>query len=269
VKKAPAAPAKKPPAQPAKKARPGAKPEAYQRRSDELLPILERGGYTSTPMSVVACSGFPVPVSRYWREFEGVEISETELGIPGAGTVRRWLREAPEGFVFTLLAPKDIVTAGFELNEATDKLVKEIGNLCKTMKAHAVVFAAPPEFAANRANKAALKKFVEALPARYPKAVLSLPAWKLAEVNAAIDGKKGVIASYDPLQDDPSNAKVDFAYVRMPGPAGHRSRYDEGSLERLVAHLKTSKAKQTVCVFHNIDMHANATRTRELLASNK
>ena len=53
-------------------------------------------------MAVVACSGFPVPVSRYFREFEGVEISETELGIPGAGTVRRWLREAPEGFVFTL-----------------------------------------------------------------------------------------------------------------------------------------------------------------------
>ena len=143
-----------------------------------ILPIEDRGGYTSAPMSVVACSGFPVPVSRYWREFQGVEISETELGIPGAGTVRRWLREAPEEFVFTLLAPKDIVGAGFELNETTEKLVKEVGNLCKTMKAQAVVFAAPPEFTAARANKSAVKKFVEALPARYPKAVLSLPAWK-------------------------------------------------------------------------------------------
>ena len=217
-------------------------------------------------MSVVACSGFPVPVSRYWREFQGVEISETELGIPGAGTVRRWLREAPEGFVFTLLAPKDIVAAGFELNDTTQNLVKEIGNLCKTMKAQAVVFAAPPEFTASRPNKSAVKKFVEALPARYPKAVLSLPAWKLSEINAAIDGKKGVVAAYDALQDDPSNAKVELAYVRMPGPAGHRSRYDEGSLERIVAHLKGSKAKLTLCVFHNIDMHANATRTRELLA---
>jgi uncharacterized protein YecE (DUF72 family) len=208
-------------------------------------------------------------VSRYWREFQGVEIQETELGIPGQGTVRRWLREAPEGFVFTLLAPKDIVSAGFELTDATQNLVKEIGNLCKSMKAQAVVFAAPPEFTASRANKSAVKKFVEALPARYPKAVLSLPAWKLSEINAAIDGKKGVVAAYDALSDDPSNAKVELAYVRMPGPAGHRSRYDEASLERIVAHLKGSKAKLTVCVFHNIDMHANATRTRELLASTK
>jgi uncharacterized protein YecE (DUF72 family) len=80
-------------------------------------------------MAVVACSGFPVPVSRYFREFEGVEISETELGIPGAGTVRRWLREAPENFTFTLLAPKEISAGGFQLSPVNDKLVKEVGVL--------------------------------------------------------------------------------------------------------------------------------------------
>lgn len=216
-------------------------------------------------MAVVACSGFPVPVSRYFREFEGVEISETELGIPGQGTVRRWLREAPEGFVFTLLAPKEIAGSGFQLQAANDKLVKEVGALCKSMSAQAIVFAAPPEFAPSRANKAALKKFVESLPARYPKAVLSLGGFKLAEVNAAIDGKKNVIAAYDPLQDDPPAGATDLAYVRLPGPAGFRSRYDEGSLEKVVEHLRGGKAKLTMCVFHNIDMHANATRARELL----
>jgi uncharacterized protein YecE (DUF72 family) len=217
-------------------------------------------------MVVVACSGFPVPVSRYFREFEGVEISETELGIPGQGTVRRWLREAPEGFVFTLLAPKEIAANGFQLTSATDKLVKEVGALCKSMNAHAVVFAAPPEFAHNRANKSAVKKFVESLPARYPKAVLSLGGFKLPDTVSAIDGKKNVIAAYDPLLDDPPpTAKGDLAYVRLPGPAGFRSRYDEGSLEKVVAHVQASKAKETICVFHNIDMHANASRARELL----
>ncbi len=216
-------------------------------------------------MAVVACSGFPVPVSRYFREFEGVEISETELGIPGQGTIRRWLREAPEGFVFTLLAPKEIAGAGFQLTPVTDKLVKEVGALCKSMNAQAVVFAAPPEFAPTRPNKSAVKKFVESLPARYPKAVLSLGGFKLADTLAAIDGKKNVIAAYDPLQDDASALKADLAYIRLPGPAGFRSRYDEGSLEKVVEHLRASKAKLTLCVFHNIDMHANATRARELL----
>lgn len=216
-------------------------------------------------MAVVACSGFPVPVSRYFREFEGVEISETELGIPGAGTVRRWLREAPEGFVFTLLAPKEIANGGFQLTPAGDKLVKEVGALCKSMNALAVVFAAAPEFTATRPNKSAVKKFVESLPARYPKAVLSLGGFKLAETLACIDAKKNVIAAYDPLVDDPPPSKGDLAYIRLPGPAGFRSRYDETSLERVVDHVKASKSKATVCVFHNIDMHANASRARELL----
>lgn len=225
----------------------------------------DEADYTFVAMAVVACSGFPVPVSRYFREFQGVEISETELGIPGAGTVRRWLREAPEGFVFTLLAPKEIAGSGFLINPATDKLIKEVGALCKSMKAEAVVFAAPPEVNASRANKAALKKFVEALPARYPKAVLSLSGWKLSEVLAAIDGKKNVIPAIDPLQDEVGKEKTDLVYFRLPGPAGHRSRYDEASLEKIVAQIKSSKAKTTVCVFHNVDMHANATRARELL----
>jgi uncharacterized protein YecE (DUF72 family) len=56
-------------------------------------------------MFVVACSGFPVPVSRYWREFDAVEISDTEIAIPGAGTVRRWIREAPDNFLFTVVLP--------------------------------------------------------------------------------------------------------------------------------------------------------------------
>jgi uncharacterized protein YecE (DUF72 family) len=229
------------------------------------MPFRAEADYTSAAMAVVACSGFPVPVSRYFREFQGVEISETELGIPGAGTVRRWLREAPEDFVFTLLAPKDIAASGFLLNATNEKLIKEVGALCKSMKAEAVVFAAPPEFAPGRPNKAALKKFVEALPARYPKAVLSLSGWKLADVVAAIDGKKNVVPAYDPLQDEFNPGKAELVYLRLPGPAGHRSRYDEGSLEKVVAEVKASKAKITVCVFHNVDMHANATRARELL----
>jgi uncharacterized protein YecE (DUF72 family) len=237
----------------------------YQHRFDEELHFCNKPDYTFVAMAVVACSGFPVPVSRYFREFQGVEISETELGIPGAGTVRRWLREAPEDFVFTLLAPKEIATSGFLVTPAVEKLIKEVGALCKSMKAEAVVFAAPPEVAPTRPNKAAVKKFIDALPARYPKAVISLGGWKLSEVQTAIDGKKNVVAAFDPLQDAMGSEKTDLVYLRLPGPAGHRSRYDETSLEKIVAQVKASKAKNTVCVFHNVDMHANATRARELL----
>lgn len=217
-------------------------------------------------MTVIACSGFPVPVSRYWREFAGVEISETELGIPGAGTVRRWLRESPEDFAFTLLAPRDITANGFKKSAEGEKLTKEIGTLCRNMKAKAILFAAPTEFPMTRPRKSAVKAFVKALPARYPKVVIDLPEWNPADVMAVCEERKGTVAAYDPLAHEGLKPpKGEMAYIRLPGPAGHRSRYDEPSLEKLAEHCKKSKAKLTLCVFHNIDMHANARRMRELL----
>ena len=234
-------------------------------RLGEEVPISAEDDYTPTAMVVIACSGFPVPVSRYFREFEAVEISETELGIPGAGTVRRWLREAPEGFLFTLLAPKEIAASGFAQTPANEKLVKEVGALCKTMKAVGVVFAAPPEFGPTRPNKTSVKKFVESLPARYPKAVLSLAGWKVSDVSPLVESKKNVVAAYDPLEDTPPPARSDLVYLRLPGPAGYRSRYDEGALVKTADHVNKLKAKTIICTFHNIDMHANATRARELI----
>lgn len=216
-------------------------------------------------MTVIACSGFPVPVSRYWREFAGVEISETELGIPGAGTVRRWLRESPDDFVFTLLAPRDITANGFKKAPDGEKFIKEVGTLCRNMKAKAILFAAPAEFPLSRPRKSAVKAFIKGLPARYPKVVIDLPEWAPEDVQALCEERKNTYAAYDPITHDVAPREDDLAYLRLPGPAGHRSRYDEATLEKLAEHLAESKAKSTVCVFHNIDMHANATRMRELL----
>ena len=72
-----------------------------------------------------------MPVSRYWREFDAVEISDTEIAIPGAGTVRRWIREAPEGFLFTMVAPKSLSDSGFRRtkeNKATCEAVAELAS---------------------------------------------------------------------------------------------------------------------------------------------
>jgi uncharacterized protein YecE (DUF72 family) len=216
-------------------------------------------------MTVIACSGFPVPVSRYWREFAGVEISETELGIPGAGTIRRWLRESPDDFLFTLLAPKEVAASGFKPDAAAEKMLKELGTLCRSMKAQAIVFTAPPDFPLTRPRKSAVKAFLKSLPARYPRIVLDLPEWNPEDVQALVAERKHAVAAYDPLTREVAPTKNDFEYMRLPGPAGHRSRYDEASMARLAEHCKSLKSKFPVCVFHNIDMHANARQIRELL----
>ncbi len=58
-----------------------------------------------------------------------------------------------------------------------------------------------------------------------------------------------------------------MAYLQLPGPAGHRSRYDAESLEAIEARcLEIEKQTSEVfCVFRNIDMHANAKSLRAAL----
>lgn len=216
-------------------------------------------------MIFVACSGFPVPVSRYWAEFPAVEITETELGLPGEGTVRRWIRESPASYVFALRAPQEITVAGFQVTKDTKKLVDAMGKLAQSMEARAVVFLAPEGFKPSRAARTAVRDFVGGLAAKYPPVVLDLPLWTPEQVLASTDGRK-VIVAYDPLVHTPPPTST-LAYVRLPGPAGHRSRYDDASIDRIAKHCLSLKAVDTICVFRNIDMHANATTLRKKIGA--
>ncbi|MEM9070545.1 MAG: DUF72 domain-containing protein [Myxococcota bacterium] len=212
-------------------------------------------------MLYVACSGFPLPVSRYWSLFPAVEISDTHLAIPGAGTIRRWLRESPDGFAFTALAPKEVGESGFKKTKDNQAKIEAFGDFAEKLGAHAIVFQAPEEFKPSKATKTAIKAFVGWLPDGLPRVILDLPAWKPKDVVAAC-GKRPVIAAYDPLLEDaPDND--DFHYMRLPGPAGHRSRYDEDAVDAITEHCR--KIERGFCVFRNIDMQANGTSVQQKL----
>ncbi len=207
-------------------------------------------------MFVVACSGFPVPVSRYWREFDAVEISDTEIAIPGAGTVRRWIREAPKDFVFTVVAPKSVSESGFRRTKENKATCEAVAELAVDLKAKAVVFSADEKFKHGKANRTALRSFLGSLPASMPLAVLDFDAWKPVDIASAI-GDRNAIAAYDPLTEDPP-PKTDTVYIRLVGPAGHRSRYDEASVAAIADHCNSLSPELGLCVFQNIDMQTNA-----------
>jgi uncharacterized protein YecE (DUF72 family) len=185
-----------------------------------------------------------------------VEISDTELGIPGDGTIRRWLREAPAGFGFTVLAPKAIAESGFAKTKENKDLVAAIGEVATKLDAHAVVFRTDADFKPTRTNRAALKAFVATIPKKYPRVVLDLPAWTPQQIESTA-GERFHVA-YDALNDEPPPVG-DLDYIRLPGPAGHRSRYDEDALKQLSEHIRESPADIVFCVFRNVDKQTNAT----------
>ena len=215
-------------------------------------------------MISIACSGFPIPVSRYFQEFTAVEISDTELGLPGSGTVRRWLREASPDFVFSVVAPKQIAGSGFSLDPTMKAAVAGVASFAKTLKSQVVVFAATEDFKPTRANRTRLRAFAEHFAGKLKRPVFDLPAWPRKDAASALS-KLDVCIAFYPLTDEPE-AKSKFAYARMAGPSGYKSRYDAASLDRVVELCKKSAAQHTFVAFRNIDRYENSKYVRTRLS---
>src|SRR5271154_1650720 len=110
-------------------------------------------------MITMGCAGFPVPATRYFKEFLFVEVQETHVTLPGTGTIRRWRREAPKGFKFAMLSPREIGQEGFRDGKVTENALKSLMGGGRELGAPTAVFVAPPEFRGSRNNKAMLKEF--------------------------------------------------------------------------------------------------------------
>jgi uncharacterized protein YecE (DUF72 family) len=212
-------------------------------------------------MITVGCAGFAVPATKYFKEYLFVEVQETHLAQPGMGTVRRWQREAPAGFEFALLAPREIAQEGFREGKAVDAALKVLDATASELKATTAVFVASSEFAQNRSNKSALKAFLSSVRRRYSRVVFDPgAAWKPDDADALAE-ETDSIAARDPLLQGLSKRSV--AYYRLPGPAGHKSRYEDPAIERLAEIAGGDKSQKAVYVFSNVDMFADAKRFRK------
>ena len=214
-------------------------------------------------MITVGCAGFPVPATRYFREFLFVEVQETHLGTPGPGTVRRWRREAPDGFRFALLGPREVGQEGFRDGKVVETAMKTLVGVAKELEATTAVFVAPPDFPSSRANKTIVKDFLQMARTKFDTVVFDPgPLWDPAEIEPSAS-EAGALVVRDPLTQGTS--KLPVAYYRLPGPAGHKSRYEDPAIERLAEIAKALKHKDVTYIFTNVDMFADAKRFRKAM----
>lgn len=214
-------------------------------------------------MITVGCAGFPVPATRYFREFMFVEVQETHVSLPGPGTIRRWRREAPEGFRFALLGPREIGQEGFRDGKVIETALKSIEAVAEELEAKCAVFVAPPEFAFTRTNKGVLREFLLGVKKRFERVVFEPPpGWDSDECDD-LTHEIGALAARDPLTSGLSKLKA--AYYRLHGPAGHKSRYEDPAIERLADIARTAKHDDATYVFTNVDMFADAKRFKKAL----
>ena len=212
-------------------------------------------------MITVGCAGFPVPATRYFKEFLFVEIQETHHALPGMGTIRRWRREAPDGFVFAMLAPREIGQEGFREGKVVETALNTLLEVGKELESKIAVFVSPPELAHNRANKAAVKEFLAGVRKKFDRVIWEAPTTWDSDDAAALAAEVKVIAARDPLAHGMIDAPI--AYYRLPGPAGHKSRYEDPAIEKLAQLARDSKQKDATYVFTNVDMFADAKRFKK------
>lgn len=214
-------------------------------------------------MITVGCAGFPVPATRYFREFMFVEVQETHMSLPGPGTIRRWRREAPEGFRFALLGPREVGQEGFRDGKVIETALKSIEAVAEELEAKTAVFVAPAEFTPTRVNKGVLREFLASVKARFERVVFEpAPGWDPDECDD-LTRDVGALAARDPLVVGVS--KLPVAYYRLHGPAGHKSRYEDPAIDRLAEIARTAKHTDATYVFTNVDMFADAKRFKKAL----
>jgi uncharacterized protein YecE (DUF72 family) len=212
-------------------------------------------------MITVGCAGFAVPATRYFKEYLFVEVQETHLAVPGPGTVRRWRREAPDGFQFALLGPRQIGQEGFRAGKVIESALDTLKSVGEELSATTAVFVAPPDFNSSRPNKSALKEFLREVRKQFETVVFELgPGWKPSDADSIAEDTD-TLAARDPLQHGLSKREV--AYYRLPGPAGRKSRYEDPAIERLAEIAKENPKQEATYVFANVDMFADAKRFKK------
>jgi uncharacterized protein YecE (DUF72 family) len=214
-------------------------------------------------MITVGCSGFAVPATRYFREYGFVEVQETHRAVPGPGTIRRWRREAPDGFQFALLGPREIAQESFRAGKVIETALKTLELVQEELHAQVAIFLAPPDFTHSRPNKSALRDFLSVVRTRFSTVVFDAgPAWNPDEADE-LGEETRTLAVRDPLQHGVS--KRGQAYYRLPGPAGHKSRYEDPAIERLAEIAKGAEHEHAHYVFTNVDMFADGRRFKRAI----
>ncbi len=213
-------------------------------------------------MLTVGCAGFAVPATRYFKEYLFVEIQETNLGVPGPGTIRRWSREAPKGFEFALLGPKEIVEENFKPGKVIDQALSDLASVRDQLNATTAVFVAAPEFGPTRNNRSNLKEFLKLVREQYQRIVFEVPGWKPDDADALAEETE-TLAARDPLHHGLSSRPE--AYYRLPGPAGRKSRYEDPAIEELAEIAAGGTDQKAHYIFANVDMFSDAKRFRKAM----
>lgn len=206
------------------------------------------------------------------RRLPTIEVNMTYRRMPAPDVFDAWREAVPEGFLFSVKAPRTI-THDARLEDAATPLrqfLRDAWRLRETLGL--VLFQLPPSL---HADHGLLSRFLDLLPAG-PRYAFELrhPSWFTRDTYMLLaDHAAGFVIHDFGRHGSPIVETAPFIYLRLHGPTGrYRGTYDTTTL--LAWATKTQEWRERgfeIFTYLNNDERANATRDarqlRDLISS--
>ncbi|MET1125113.1 MAG: DUF72 domain-containing protein [Archaeoglobaceae archaeon] len=222
----------------------------------------------------VGCCGFPVSMKKYFETFDVVEVQKTFYNPPKVETARKWRKEAPEGFEFTVKAwqlithPPSSPTyrkAGIKVEDAgffkPIKVVFEAWErtreVAKALEAKFLLFQTPKSFTDSEENVKNMREFFGSIEREF---VFGFEprGWSRERILKVCE-ELDLVHVVDPFVEE--QLYGDIIYYRLHGEKGYRHKYSDEELER----LRDMCVKEGYVMFNNVHMFDDAQRFKKLL----
>jgi uncharacterized protein YecE (DUF72 family) len=194
-------------------------------------------------------------LERYAEVFDTVEVNATFYRLPREETVRGWVEQVPDDFLFAVKASR-FLTHMKRLRAITDAVTRfwePLEALRRSRRLGPVLWQLPESF---RRDDDLLSAALDALPPGDHCFEFRHPSWFAAPVRRMLTARGASLAIGDdkrrPLPDARPAGKL--AYLRLHyGHRGHGGNYSEAELDRWRRRIAAWRSRRPAFVFLNND----------------
>lgn len=213
------------------------------------------------------------PLEAYSRAFDFVEVNSTFYELPGIGRAEGWRRAVPPRFRFAVRANRAIThDEPFSLSPRAEGALERTLGVCRALRADALHFLAPPDFAMSRRELRRLNDFFSSFE-RGP-ALLAVEArGRLGDGDCcsrerALEGLGKVLRDHDVvhcvdlLKGETPAWRSETLYTRIFG-RGERNIYQPDDREVELIDRASADHQRAYISFHGVRMYSDAARMVE------
>lgn len=232
----------------------------------------------------IGCCGFRLSRAEYFLRFPVVEVQQTFYQPPQVETLRRWRKDAPEDFEFTLKAWQLIThdarsptyrrmkrelteeeregCGSFRPTEIVREAWKVTRDCAEALGATRILFQCPARFKPTASNVEHLRNFFSSV-AREQFVFMWEPrgAEWTRELVGGLCRELDLIHVVDPLVE--RTATPARCYFRLHVRWGGRNRYEDEELSEM--YLMLPRGETSYVLFNNVRMADDATRLQRLV----